>query len=692
MTPAHSPDSPDSPDSANSSYLQVLDAFVTAIGGQPRTGQQEMAAAVAETFNNGGQLLVQAGTGTGKSLGYLAPAFVWAHETQQRVVVATATLALQTQLAGKDIPAALDAVEKVLGVRLKAAVVKGRSNYACLYKVRAWENGEQDALLSAVDLAEVIRTAGGDAASVLGAEVLALREWAEKQAEMNALGERDAAPKHSLKAWNQVSVPSRECVGVTKCPFGEECFTERSRAIARKADVVVTNHTMLAIDAIQDSKTLPEYAAIVVDEAHDLVDRVTGAADAELSPQQVERAIRQITAFTTNNELIDNLTQVASLFNRALDITNPGRVTPDAQHIIESLLLLTGVFKQAESEVQPGRDQFSDTELLTRNTVAVACADIYQVAERMAQFAERDVVWVSDRPTFGKQLVVAPLDVSELVQEKIFADTAVVLTSATLKVGGQFEPLAKRLGFVTATRSDDSEAGRVFGAQSDTCSWQGLDVGSPFDYPHQGICYFAQHLPSPGRDGIGDEVLSEIAELLWAAGGRTLGLFASQRNAESAAEYCRHKLPDFPLLCQGEAQLSELTRQFMVKPKTSLFGTLSLWQGLDMPGETCRLVIIDKIPFPRPDDPLMQARQQAVNAAGGNGFMQVYATQAGLLLAQGMGRLIRTPNDRGVVAFLDPRIVTARYGSFLRASLPPFWVTNELENTIAALRRLAEND
>ena len=208
-------------------------------------------------------------------------------------------------------------------------------------------------------------------------------------------------------------------------------------------------------------------------------------------------------------------------------------------------------------------------------------------------------------------------------------------------------------------------------------------------YRRQGILYIAKDLPQPGRDGIGAETLAQVAELVWAAGGRTLGLFASRRAAEAAASYVRRELPAFTVLCQGDAQLSELTRRFIAEPEACLFGTVSLWQGVDVPGDTCQLVIIDKIPFPRPDDPLMQARQRAVAKAGGNGFMTVAATHAALLLAQGAGRLIRRGDDRGVVAVLDPRLATARYGSFLRASMPDFWTTYDAEVAIGSLRRLA---
>jgi ATP-dependent DNA helicase DinG len=262
------------------------------------------------------------------------------------------------------------------------------------------------------------------------------------------------------------------------------------------------------------------------------------------------------------------------------------------------------------------------------------------------------------------------------MREKLLADKTAIFTSATLKLGGDFDAFATSLGLSPADRGE---------------VWEGLDVGSPFDYAQQAILYVARHLPAPGRDGLTQAHLDEITELVDAADGRTLGLFSSRRAAEAAAEHVREALPHLTTLAQGDAQLPELARQFVGDPHTNLFGTLSLWQGLDVPGETCQLVIIDRIPFPRPDDPLMSARQRAADKAGANGFMSVAATHAALLLAQGSGRLIRTTTDRGVVACLDPRLVTARYGSFLRASLPPMWHTDDPAVVRKALARLAED-
>ena len=227
------------------------------------------------------------------------------------------------------------------------------------------------------------------------------------------------------------------------------------------------------------------------------------------------------------------------------------------------------------------------------------------------------------------------------------------------------------------------------GSGLDGLDWTGLDVGSPFDHRRSGILYVARHLPPPGRDGLSDAYLTELRELIAASGGRTLGLFSSMRAARQAADALRDEI-GVPLLCQGEDSTGLLVSKFAEDETSCLFGTLSLWQGVDVPGRSLQLVVIDRIPFPRPDDPLASARQRAVAARGGNGFMAVAAAQAALLLAQGTGRLLRTVDDRGVIAVLDPRLATARYGSFLRASLPPYWSTYDPQIARSALRRLAE--
>ncbi|MET0467692.1 MAG: ATP-dependent DNA helicase [Aeromicrobium sp.] len=610
-----------------------------------------MAEAVKHALDTGEHLLVQAGTGTGKSLGYLVPSLLHG----KRVVVATATLNLQHQLVERDIPALKKAARATLDKVPHHAVVKGRGNYACLHRVREGAPDDQGTL---IDVPE----------GSLGAEVLELREWAEEQATAGHTGDRDSAPSHNDRAWRQVSVNHRECLGASRCAHALECFAELAREDAQTAQVVVTNHALLAIDAIDGVPMLPEYDAVVVDEAHELAARVTQASTDELDPVIVERAARRARARISSGEPED-LTDFSDALADVLARSEAGRIDEIPQPLQEVLALIRDTARACLSAF-PKEDKSEPDAALQQARGMID--DIRKIAERMAAKGETEVLWISDNRG-NKQLHIAPIDVSGALRDKLFGDKTVVLTSATLKLGGGFDPVARSLGL-----------------WGDDPPWTSLDVGSPFDYRKQGMLYVARDLPAPGRDGLEEAQLAEITALIEAAGGRTLGLFSSRRGAEKAAEEVRERLPDLDIWCQGDAQLPELARRFAENPSTCLFGTLSLWQGVDLPGDTCQLVIIDRIPFPRPDDPLMSARQRLVEKRGGNGFMTVAAQHAALLLAQGTGRLIRRASDRGVVAILDPRIVTARYGSFLAASLPDMWRTTDRETALAALRRLDE--
>jgi len=304
----------------------------------------------------------------------------------------------------------------------------------------------------------------------------------------------------------------------------------------------------------------------------------------------------------------------------------------------------------------------------------------------------RDVVWGSgEGNSFTNALRVAPLAVAGLLRERLFGQHTTVLTSATLTLGGAFDTLARQWGLPVsqepARKAEGTATDKEPPSDRSGPKWTGLDVGSPFEHEKCGILYVAKHLPTPGRDGLPPAYLTEIKELVEAAGGRTLGLFSSMRAAKQATEELRGVL-DYPILCQGDDSTSLLVNKFSDDAQTCLFGTLSLWQGVDVPGSSLQLVIVDRIPFPRPDDPLASARQRAVESRGGNGFITVAATHAALLLAQGAGRLLRSMRDKGVVAILDPRLATKQYGGFLRASLPPFWSTTDPKVVRGALSRL----
>lgn len=650
------------------SLPELLHAAVTAVGGVERPGQVTMAEAVAEAIDTPSHLLVQAGTGTGKSLGYLVPAL--AHG--ERVVVATATLALQRQLVERDLPRTVDALHPLLRRRPEYAMLKGRSNYLCLHRLNeGMPQDEEDALFDQFEAAAPT--------SKLGQDLLRMRDWADE----TETGDRDAlTPGVSDRAWAQVSVSSRECLGATKCAYGAECFAELARERAKLADVVVTNHALLAIDAIEGAAVLPQHEVLIVDEGHELVSRVTGVATGELTPGQVNRAVRR-SAKLVNEKVADSLQTAAETFERLMELALPGRLEEVPEDLGYALMALRDAARTVLSALGSTRDKSVQDEDVVRKQALASVEAVHSVAERIANGSEWDVVWYERHDRFGASLRVAPLSVSGLLREKLFTDRSVVLTSATLKLGGDFNGVGASLGL--APEGTEGE---------DVPQWKGVDVGSPFDYPKQGILYVARHLNPPGREGSRADMMDELAELVEAAGGRTLGLFSSMRAAQAAAEELRVRL-DVPILLQGEETLGELIKTFAADPGTCLFGTLSLWQGVDVPGPSSQLVVMDRIPFPRPDDPLMSARQKAVEEAGGNGFMAVAATHAALLMAQGAGRLVRASGDRGVVAVLDPRLANARYGSYLRASLPDFWYTtdrNQARRSLAAIDELAKKD
>lgn len=648
------------------SLPDLLHAAVTAVGGTERPGQVAMAEAVAEAVDDQAHLLVQAGTGTGKSLGYLVPAL--AHG--ERVVVATATLALQRQLVERDLPRTVDALHPLLRRRPEFAMLKGRSNYLCLHRLHEGvPQEEEDGLFDVFEQATPT--------SKLGKDLLRLRDWADE----TETGDRDAlTPGVSDRAWGQVSVSSRECLGASKCAYGAECFAEAARERAKLADVVVTNHALLAIDAIEGAPVLPSHEVLIIDEAHELVSRVTGVATGELTPGQVNRAVRRA-AKLVNEKAADQLQTASETFERLMELALPGRLEEIPEDLGYCLMALRDAARTVISALGSTRDKSVQDEDAVRKQALASLENVHAVAERIANGSEYDVVWYERHDRFGASLRVAPLSVSGLLREKLFDDRSVTLTSATLKLGGDFNGVAASLGL--APEGTEGE---------DLPPWKGLDVGSPFDYSKQGILYVAKHLAQPGREGSRTDMLDELTELIEAAGGRTLGLFSSMRAAQAAAEELRGRL-DLPILLQGEETLGELIRAFASDARTCLFGTLSLWQGVDVPGVNCQLVVMDRVPFPRPDDPLMSARQKAVEEAGGNGFMAVAATHAALLMAQGAGRLVRATGDRGVVAVLDPRVERARYGSFLRKSMPDFWYTtdrNQVRRSLAAIDAAAK--
>ena len=650
---------------------KALDAAVAAIGGAPREGQIEMAEAVANALTDRHHLMVQAGTGTGKSLAYLIPALVHG----RKVLVATATLALQRQLVERDLPAVVPALEKVLGREITYGIYKGVGNYICLQKMNTEEPDPDGEVLLEV--------------SHLGKDAKRLNAWAKTP---GVSGDRDDAPDVDRRVWAANSLSGRECVGADVCNYGSQCFAAKAKLKAQSADVVVTNHTLLAIEIVDSHPILPERDAVILDEAHEFMDRTTQAVTEELTSARVIRAAAMARKHMPG-KLADALTKAGDNFHDAMadygdqirgDFNAQGRL----DEIPSSLEAPIRKVKEAAAaivQIINADDEIIDSDAVAeRARVKGAVSEINTTCGKLLKMGNTHVLWYE--PTFST-LYLAPLSVSEVLRANLLTKTPVIATSATLTVGNGFDAMARSIGFVVGSDADsESEDGDI-----DPANVQMLDVGSPFDFANQGVLYMPKHLPEPGRDGPSPEVLTELGELIDAAGGRTLALFSSWRGVEAADAHLREVLKELPITIitqkRGDA-VGPLVERFAKDETSILLGTMSLWQGVDVPGNSCILVAIDRIPFPRPDEPVMSARASLADAAGGSGFMQVSLPRAALLLAQGTGRLIRSVDDRGVVAILDSRIVTKRYGSVLLNSMPPLWRTSDAAVVRESLRRL----
>ena len=653
---------------------EALDVAVDALGGSAREGQIEMAEAVANALTDRHHLMVQAGTGTGKSLAYLIPGIVHG----RKVLVATATLALQRQLVDRDLPAVVPALEKLLGREVTYAIYKGVGNYVCLQKMNSEDVDPDGELVMEV--------------SSLEKDAKRLIAWAKTP---GVSGDRDDAPDVDRRVWAANSVSGRECVGADVCAFGSQCFAANAKGKAQTADVVVTNHTLLAIEIMDLHPILPERDCIILDEAHEFMDRATQAVTDELTSGRVLRAAAMARKFMPG-KLADAFHKAANDFHESMvdygesvrsELGSQGRLEEIPQSL-ESPIRKVRESAQAITQYLSADDEIIDTDVMAeRARVKGAVNEVSTTAATLLKLGDGLVLWYE--PTFST-LHLAPLSVSDVLRENMLKQTPVIATSATLTVGNSFNSLAKSIGFIVG---EDLNA-ELSEGELDPGNVAMLDVGSPFDFANQGVLYMPKHLPEPGRDGPSIEVLTELGELIDAAGGRTLALFSSWRGVEAADAHLRKVLAELPIKIitqkRGDA-VGPLVARFAKDETSVLLGTMSLWQGVDVPGNSCILVAIDRIPFPRPDEPVMSARASQADAAGGSGFMQVSLPRAALLLAQGTGRLIRSVDDRGVVAILDSRIVTKRYGSVLLNSMPPLWRTSDKAVVRDSLKRLNES-
>lgn len=635
---------------------RILSTCINQIGGSERAEQVQMCNLVARSFSLPGSQLVGAGTGTGKSLAYLAAAFQRAIEHGDRVVISTATLALQRQLLTCDIPTVVGACRELGYPPPTVAVLKGWSNYICRWKLAAPE--EIEGLFPSYEAAEY-------SPSNIGKQLQRLREWAE---ETNS-GDRDELQRGvSLAAWQQASISPNQCQGKT-CRFYTDCFPRDARLKAQDADIIITNHALLSIEALTHAELLPEFDLLIVDEAHELPSRARSQACVSLAGSTIEKVARGV---SKHFQLpVTALEQVAHDFTKIIESLDEGELSELPKKLETTLTALQIELSDISAEVTSSAE---DEKRVKQRIVLAQIEEALDACEIIAAFdPEKSAAWVAEEKSGSRRLYSGPLDVGGDLYAHLFKGHSCVLTSATMQLGGSFEAIAARLGL------------------RDQNVWQGSDLGSPFNYRQQGILYVASDLPRPGRCGIGEDALERALELAEATGGGVLGLFSSLKAAEQAAEYFAQE-SDLQVFLQGEAPINQLISDFAASKKSCLFGTLSLWQGVDLPGDKCRLVLIDRIPFPRPNDPYISARTRAAEAAGRSGFAEVSLSHAALLLAQGAGRLIRTSTDKGVVAVLDQRLTTARYAGYLLKSLPAFWRTTDHQTVIGALKRLTEKE
>ncbi|MCY3849401.1 MAG: ATP-dependent DNA helicase [Acidimicrobiaceae bacterium] len=620
--------------------LELL-ARVTAClpgGGERRSGQDEMTATVADALEGNGHAVVQAGTGTGKSLAYLVPIAV----SGQKVVVATATKALQDQLADKDLPFLSSRLEEPIDF----SVLKGRSNYLCLQRLKEAEEAESEPGLS-LDL---------DDAALDDKTLKKLRLFAET----SESGERSELADVSDRAWQQVSVSRQECPGANRCPEGESCFAERAWRRAAAADVLIVNLYLYAIDvAVQG--ILPEHDMVIIDEAHQLEDIVANAAGRYLSPSRLAAAAAATRAVLADSDAPKAVDDAATALRDRLEPLVGNRLPEGPPDELGSTLdLVSGRVADLLNDLRAvpadAPSDVSSRAIRARQSISSVLDDIGCL--RWA--TDDEVMWV-DGPTHNPSLRSTPLAIDKILAENLWSQRGAVLTSATM-------PL---------------HATTQFGLPSSTVE---VDVGSPFDYEANALLYCAADLPDPRSQGHRESQLQEIESLVSAAGGRTLALFTSWGAMQQAAAHIEPRVP-WTVLQQGEGSKAQLLKSFIENEEACLFATMSFWQGIDAVGSTCSLVIIDRLPFPRPDEPLLQARRER---AGADAFRVVDLPRAAILLAQGAGRLIRSATDCGVVAVLDPRLATSRsYRWALLGALPPMRRTrdrSEAENLLRGLR------
>jgi ATP-dependent DNA helicase DinG len=462
-----------------------------------------------------------------------------------------------------------------------------------------------------------------------------------------------------------VSVAVTECPGGARCAYGDVCFSEDARAAAAEADIVVVNTHLYGIHLSTNGAILPDHDVLILDEAHSFEDIAADTLGVAVGPGRVEHLARSCRGlFTAEHASIAALDAAASTYASILEPLVGQRVDPREGDVSTVLVRIGEAAMQAAAEAR--KLDLGGEVAGRRDRLVAAAGHVASDVGVLANAGDGRVVWCERAPGGAPVLRVAPVEVGTELRPRLFEERTVILASATLAVGGRFEPVAEQLGIDT---------------------FSSLDAGTPFDYQSQSLLYCAAHLPEPRSPQFEPAMLDELESLVRAAGGRTLALFTSRRAMEAAAA----KLEGIPfrLLVQDREPRPILQREFLEDESSVLLATMGFWQGFDAPGRTCSLVVIDKLPFARPDDPLAEARRQAATKAKRNAFEAVDLPRAAILLAQGAGRLIRSTTDRGVVAVMDKRLANARYRWTLINSLPPMKRTKDPDEVRAFLADIA---
>ena len=627
-----------------------------------RPGQVEMARAVMRAFEEKRHLIVEAGTGTGKTLAYLVPAVAAALGGNGRVIVSTGTKNLQEQLMEKDIPF----LQSVLPKPFAATYMKGRNNYLCLNRLARAQSAPVLEGLDEVDYFEEVS------------------QWS-RETEIGDRAELSNLPE-SLSFWRHIDARSESCLG-QKCPEYDACFITRMRNRAQEADIVVVNHHLFFADlSLRNGNygsVLPDYTAVILDEAHLVEEVASEYFGAQVSNYQIDDLVRDLGMIPIEDAEVDQeLTHSVARMSRFADNFfigfrdgrgEDGRypIIPgtfarrqssgemEATPLGESYMALAGAIARTETTLDAIKDKPPEIESLVRRL-----REIRFELEFIVTGTDKKFVYWLERRNRGVFLRASPIDVAGLLQDKLFEEVpTVVLTSATLSSGGNFAFIRDRLGLDTA---DD------------------LIASSSFDYESQAILYLPAKMPDPRDRNWGLAAADEVIRILNATEGRAFVLSTSLAGMQSLFENVWAEI-DYPCLVQGSASKSQLLKKFRETPNAVLFATSSFWQGVDVRGEQLSCVIIDKLPFAVPTDPIVAARQRSIEDSGGSSFYQYSVPQAIIALKQGLGRLIRSTTDRGVLAILDPRLRTKGYGRTFLQSLPPCRVTSRIDDLASIL-------